>query len=247
MKKHLRKIIGTGIGGLLVLGTINAIIINHHSEIGGEVLYIRGLDEMDGLTHPGRVLATSRRLEKIEIQEEAAPEVSEAPAVRPQEEAPSAIAEDLQLELVEVINPKIWSKGLASTEFFGELLTANGSIESLIVNLPGKEEISISFAEMNGNVFQYDYAGEVYTGMLYQVDPKSYMVTLTNGPLEGTRMRFVDDFTPEQVAIKDALKEEHNLDVGYFGDNAPQATKKQSPAAEPALVEAQMVNFGTQV
>ena len=101
---------------------------------------------------------------------------------------------------------------------------------------------------MNGNVFQYDYAGEIYSGMLYQVDPKSFMVTLTNGPLEGTRLRFVEGFTPEQTEIKETLKEEHNLEVGFFGENPNQPKQnKKEEKVDPSLVEAQMINMDAQV
>lgn len=224
MKKHLKKVLGAAIGGFLGLGLLNAFIINHHSELTGQITYVKGLDEMYGVTQPGRILATNSNWKKIESSSDDTT-VSEAQYV-PQDQGtpPSAIAEDLSLGLVEVINPKLWAKGLPSSDFNGDLQTSNGTIESLSVNLPGREEISISFAEMNGNVFSYDYAGEIYSGMLYQVDPKSFMVTLTNGPLEGTRMRFVEEFTPEQVEIKETLKEEHNLEVGFFGDAPKQGS-----------------------
>jgi hypothetical protein len=58
------------------------------------------------------------------------------------------------------------------------------------VSLPNGEGLDVSFSEMTGNVFEYDVDGEVYSGMMYQVDQHAYMVTLTNGPLEGTRLRF---------------------------------------------------------
>ncbi len=221
MKKHLKKILGVTIGGFLGMGLLNAFIINHHSELTGQITYVKGLDEMYGITQPGRILATNSSWKKIESPENAIIEESE---IAPQDQGtPSpAIGESLSLGLVEVINPKLWAKGLPASEFNGDLQTSNGTIESLSVNLPGREEISISFAEMNGNVFQYDYAGEIYSGMLYQVDPKSFMVTLTNGPLEGTRMRFVEEFSPEQVEIKETLKEEHNLEVGFFGEDPKQ-------------------------
>ena len=244
MKKHLKKIMAAGIGGFVVLGMINAFIIGHHSEIDGNITYIKGLDEMYGMSQPGRVLATNSGWKKIEDE-------TTGTSVNTGEDsltdAPSAIGEDLQLGLVEVINTKIWSKGLPNTEFSGELQTTNGRIDSLTVNLPGKEEISITFAEMNGNVFQYDYSGEVYSGILYQVDPKSYMVTLTNGPLEGTRMRFVEDFSPEQVEIKETLKEEHNVEVGFFGENPKQTQPAQKKPSDPSLVEVQLFNMDAQV
>lgn len=227
MKKHLKKVLGTVIGGFLGLGLLNAFIINHHSELTGQITFVKGLDEMYGVTQPGRILATNSNWKKIESANNTyASEISSSS--QDQGTPPSAIEESLTLGLVEVINPKLWAKGLPNTDFNGDLQTSNGTIESLSVNLPGREEISISFAEMNGNVFQYDYAGEIYSGMLYQVDPKSFMVTLTNGPLEGTRMRFVEEFTPEQVEIKETLKEEHNIEVGFFGDDPKQEIKKKS-------------------
>ncbi|MFL5784567.1 MAG: hypothetical protein ACJ76H_08170 [Bacteriovoracaceae bacterium] len=249
MKKHLKKIMGLGIGVFLTIGCLNAFLISGHSELTGDITYVKGLDEMFGLTRPGRVLATNSRWQKIEeFKDVSSPVKDSGEAVTSPEMPAPAIAEQLSLDLVEVVNPKIWNKGIQNTQFQGELATSNGTIESLTVNLPGREEISISFAEMNGNVFQYDYAGEIYSGMIYQVDPKSYMVTLTNGPLEGTRMRFVDEFTPEQVEIKQTLKEENNIDVGFFGDNAKETVKEEkSPATDPSLVEAQMTNMDAQV
>jgi hypothetical protein len=249
MNKRLKKIIGFGIGGFLFLGTINAFMINHHSELGGNITYVKGLDEMYGITQPGRILATNSNWKKVESEEALQTTKPQVAAIGPQGEQASAIAidEELSLNLVEVINPKLWSRGLPSSEFSGDLETSEGRIQELSISLPGREEISISFAEMTGNVFHYDYAGEIYSGMLYQVDPKSYMVTLTNGPLEGTRLRFVESFSQEQIDINDTLKEEHNLEVGFFGEN-PKQPKENNKAEkiDPSLVEAQMINMGSQ-
>ncbi len=245
MKKSLRKIMYVGLGGFLCLGIVNAFIINNHSDLTG-ITYVKGLDEMYGIVQPGRVLATNSSWKKIENVQEINTIAYHDAAASEQGEPPAAIEESLNLELVEVINPKLWSRGLPSTEFDGDLSTSNGTIESFFVSLPGKEEISVSFAEMNGNVFQYDYAGEIYSGMLYQVDPKSYMVTLTNGPLEGTRLRFVSGFSDEQVEITQTLKEEHNLQIGFFGEN-PKAEIKDEKKIDPSVVEAQMMNMDAQV
>lgn len=248
MKTNLKKITGMGIGGFVILGIVNAFIISNHSELGGEITYVKGLDEMYGITQPGRVLATHSAWKKIET-DKSAVSVSESSDKKNIEVQPPgpAIAEDLKLNLVEVVNPKLWSKGLPTTEFEGDLETSNGRIENLSISLPEKEAISITYAEMNGHVFEYDFAGEIYSGMLYQVDPKSYMITLTNGPLEGTRLRFVEGFSDEQNEIKETLKEEHNLEVGFFGDNQPVKENKSDKAADPALVEAQMMNMEAQV
>lgn len=247
MRKHLKKTLGWGFAGVLILGIINTAIITHESTISG-ITFIKGLDEMYGITQPGRVLATKSSWKRIENDLNSYDVAETVPAAPPAPNEPeAAIGEDLQLELVEVINPKLWAKGLSNTDFSGELFTSRGTIEALTVQLPEKEEISISFAEMKGNVFQYDYAGEIYSGMLYQVDPKSFMVTLTNGPLEGTRLRFVEEFTPEQVEISETLKREHNIEMGFFGENrAPAATQKSKPA-DPNFVKAQLMNMDTSV
>jgi hypothetical protein len=245
MKKSLKKIMYAGLTGFLCLGIVNAFIINHHSDFSG-ITYVKGLDEMYGNVQPGRVLATNsawKKIENVEIKNTIAYHAVDS---SDQGEPPAAIDEDLQLDLVEVINPKLWSRGLPSTDFSGDLATSGGTIESLNVSLPGKEEISVSFAEMNGNVFQYDYAGEIYSGMLYQVDPKSFMVTLTNGPLEGTRLRFVAEFSNEQIEIGQTLKEEHNLEIGFFGEN-PKSEIKDDKKLDPSIVEAQMINMDAQV
>lgn len=246
MKKHLRKILVAGVGGFFLLGITNAFIISHQSELNGDITYVKGLDEMYGITQPGRILATKSNWEKIETPVIDEVVISRDKAIAVAAPGP-AINEDLRLELVEVINPKIWSKGLPNTEFAGDLETSGGRIESLSISLPEKEEISISYAEMNGNVFEYDYSGEIYSGMLYQVDPNSYMITLTNGPLEGTRLRFVTGFSPEQVEITHTLKDEHNLEVGFFGDNQPKPEVKEKTPVDPSLVKAQMMNMETQV
>jgi hypothetical protein len=245
MKKSLKKIMYAGFTGFLCLGIVNAFIINHLSDFSG-ITYIKGLDEMYGHVEPGRVLATNsgwKKLENVEVKNTIAYSSSNS---QEQNEPPSAIDEDLELDLVEVINPKLWARGLPNTDFAGDLSTTSGTIESLTINLPGKEEISVSFAEMNGNVFQYDYAGEIYSGMLYQVDPKSYMVTLTNGPLEGTRLRFVAGFSDEQVEISQTLKEEHNVQIGFFGENQKTETKDVKKI-DPSIVETQMMNMDAQV
>ncbi len=248
MKKHFKKIIGISMGAFLLLGMVNAFIISHNSELDGKITFVKGLDEMYGEVQPGRILATNSSWKKIETSDLKNTVAQADFDNNPQGEPPSAIDEELKLDLVEVINPKLWSRGLPSSEFTGDLETSQGRIQSLSITLPGREEISISFAEMNGNVFQYDYAGEIYSGMLYQVDPKSYMVTLTNGPLEGTRLRFVEGFNPEQIEIKNTLKEEHNLEVGFFGENPKQPKQvKKSENIDPSLVEAQMINMDAQV
>lgn len=215
----------------VVTGTYNAVVINSESHLSGsDVKFVKRLDEIYGVTVQGREVAASVNWQKL-APAKVAPKpkqivqtVSKV-AAAPEPSAPvdeipaAAVQEELTLSLVEVINPKKWQKGLPSTHFVGSLMANNGVIEELSVALPNGEGVSVSFSEMTGNVFEYDLNGELYSGMMYQVDQHAYMVTLTNGPLEGTRLRFSSQNpAEEQQQIQDALAV-NNVEVGNFGNN----------------------------
>ena len=202
-QKHKKQITALSFVTFLTLvGTYNSVVINTESILHSDAKFVKRLDEVYGVVKPGRMLAASTSWQKIEqpkpqlaptrpiIQEVSTRDSSISVTQAQETVATAAVQEELELSLVEVINPKKWSQGLNNTQFSGSLSTNNGTIESLSVSLPNGEGVSVSFSEMTGNVFEYDYNGELYSGMMYQVDQSSYMVTLTNGPLEGTRMRF---------------------------------------------------------
>jgi hypothetical protein len=141
--------------------------------------------------------------------------------------------------LVEVINPKKWEKGVKASDFGGSIATNNGIIESLSANLPENMNIEISFSEMTGNVFEYDLNGKVYSAMMYQVDQSSYMVTMTNGPLEGTRMRFAG----EAADTNTYLAETHNIEVGAFGEEMDAVQPEVEAETSIQTAEAASFNF----
>lgn len=218
----------------VLTGTYNAVVINSESHIDGtDVKFVKRLDEIYGVTVQGREVAATVTWQKLGpskiVQQpkqvvqtirkiEAAPQTS-----APVEETPvAAVQEELSLSLVEVINPKKWQNGLTSTQFNGSLTANQGVIEELSVALPNGEGLSVSFSEMTGNVFEYDFNGELYSGMMYQVDQHAYMVTLTNGPLEGTRLRFSSMQPGEAQANTEAALAQNNVDIGQFGNNADQ-------------------------
>lgn len=218
-------------------GTYNAVVINSESLLAeSDTKFVKRLDEIYGVTVSGREVAASMNWQKLTPKEVAEHKVKVAPqvvqTVSTTDAAPvsnadvipaAAVQEELSLNLVEVINPKKWQQGLTNTQFNGNLATNNGVIESLNVSLPNGEGVSVSFSEMVGNVFEYDLDGELYSGMMYQVDQTAYMVTLTNGPLEGTRMRFaVDTPVVEQQQTQEMLAENNNVDVGNFGQEQEQ-------------------------
>jgi len=183
------------------VGTYNAVVINAESEISGQDMrFVKRLDEVYGVITPGRMLAASttwKKLSPIEYKKDPIVQVvqridSAGSEVKSESEpaVAAAVQEELNLSLSEVINPRKWQGPLASSDFSGSLNTRDGIIENLNISIAGEEPISISFSEMSGNVFEYDMNGEVYTGMIYQVDQSAYIITLTNGPLESTRLRF---------------------------------------------------------
>lgn len=218
----------------VVTGTYNAVVINSESHLtGSEVKFVKRLDEIYGVTVQGREVANSVSWQKLasapklalrkEIIQTVSNKVAAPETSVPDESIPvAAVQEDLTLSLVEVINQKKWQNGLPNTQFSGSLVANNGVIEELSVALPNGEGVSVSFSEMTGNVFEYDLNGELYSGMMYQVDQYAYMVTLTNGPLEGTRLRFsAQSAESQQQDIQNSLAAS-DVEVGQFGNNAEQ-------------------------
>jgi hypothetical protein len=231
MNSMNRMIASVAFGLFVLVGTYNSVVINSESHISGtDVKFVKRLDELYGVTVPGREVAASVTWKKLApspllakqpgIINQKISTVASAPAqetpVAP--ETVAAVQEELTLSLVEVINPKKWLNGLPASQFNGSLSTNQGVIENLSVSLPNGEGVSVSFSEMTGNVFEYDLDGELYSGMMYLVDQNAYMVTLTNGPLEGTRLRFSNMQPVEEQQQNEQTLAENNVDVGSFGN-----------------------------
>jgi len=228
MKTQNHKLTLLSISGLFVLcGLYNALVINADSQIKSSQ-FEKHLSELQGTVVHGRKIAASKitwqklspvKTPVINTNSEAAPTYSDVIAE-------AAVQEELQMSLTEVINPMKWKDGVSG--FSGSLATNNGVIESLQVSLPGVESLSVNFSEMSGNVFSYEMNGEELSGMMYQVDQNSYMVTLTNGPLEGTRLRFSTESAPvDQVA-------EAKVEVGNFGEELKLQDQQMQQEAEQA-------------
>lgn len=236
------SVIATGL--FMVVGTYNAVVINSESSIiSGQMKFVKRLDEVYGVTQSARGAAStnwqkiSTDIKKIpsvshQISNYSKPSVDSSPSPEKLDVlAPAAAVQaELNLTLTEVVNTKKWEKGLANTEYSGSLNTNGGVIESLSVTLPNGEGVSVSFSEMAGNVFEYDIGGELYSGMMYQVDQTSYMVTLTNGPLEGTRLRFTGEASLEQQeeALTAQIDAEQNVDMNAYSNNG-QDTAQAAP------------------
>jgi hypothetical protein len=256
-----KKLTFSILGFVTLVGVYNAVVINSHSQVA-EGKFLKRLDEMTGETIQGRSTASvkwhkldnpsvvktriesPKRLPRLQN----IPEPVETPVQ--QEEKVSAIQEDVKMNLVEVVNPTKYKQGVPSSQFSGNISVSNGVIDSLNVALPNAEGFSIAFSELTGNVFEYDYADGKYSAMMYQVDANSYMVTLSNGPLEGTRLRFAGELSVEQQDTEQKLAENHQVEIGAFGNQseAPEVAQMQeaNEIPTPEVMQAQSVNLETE-
>lgn len=234
-KKFLGSVL---LGAFVVTGLYNAVVMNSESNLSSDMRLVKRLDEMYGVTTQGRKLASNTTWSKIKPLAVKTGSFAVAPTnsvenkVIVTEASEAAIQEELTLGLIEVVNAQKWQQGLATSQFNGSLTANNGVIEALSVSLPDGQGLSINFSELNGNVFNYEMAGQEFSGMLYQVDQNSYMVSLTNGPLEGTRLRFGGEATSE---IKESLQQnlaENNIEAGSFGSEGAPVTEDAAPKAE---------------
>jgi hypothetical protein len=257
----------------VAVGTYNSVVINSDSFMDSQnVRFVKRLDEINGITTSGRRLANSeggewvklkalpkkQPLKIVQDQVKFASSSTRSESVSdaaPAGEIEAAIKEDLSLELTEVFNAKKYATAPQAGQFSGTLTTTDGVIDSISVSLPNNEGLNISFSELNGNVFEYEYDSQVLSGMMYQMDKSSYMVTLTNGPFEGTRLKFnkkgESDFdignNAEELALNDAQNDFGSvynddgtqLDVGTFGaEQAPQVDVAQGE------MQAEEVSYG---
>lgn len=261
---HKKKMITAFTTGFLVItGTYNAVVINSESQISGaEIRFVKRLDEIYGVVESGREVAASVSWKKLtptvthtlqKMKQEQVTRVVQAAPARAEEVSndipvSAAVQSDLNLNLTEVINPNKWKQGLSNTQFSGSLSTSNGVIESLDVSLPNGEGVSVSFSEMTGNVFEYDFNGELYSGMMYQVDQTSYMVTLTNGPLEGTRLRFVGEPSVDQQNLADNQPyQDYNPESDMTGTQEAYAQEEQVSNVQPPMDQDQAYSYDQQL
>ena len=272
--RHKLKQIMTGLtfGFLVVTGTYNAIVINSESGISSDNMrFAKSIDEVYGTALSRREVAAAmpwqklsikqasifrvrnkrnKRLDKLKESSSVALSGSESFASEAPAQSQAAVQDDLSLNLTAVINPKKWKEGLNNSQFSGTLAANSGVIESLSVSLPNGEGISVSFSEMTGNVFEYDLGGDLFSGMMYQDNQNSYVVRLTNGPLEGTLLTFTGEPTFEsQIQQEDsqrALAESSEGEAGVEqAEQAPQQEIAQQdqeivqPEVQPENVDAQ--------
>jgi hypothetical protein len=236
------------------LGIYNSVMINSADFLQTpHPRFVKRLDEMKGEVKVGRIVANQGMWVNLGDMKPAIQNMAKLPKrdmVRVAQSSSTgsnevvdassqaAINDDLELTVVEVFSAKKFPKTLQANEVSGSLKTQAGTLDSLSVQLPNNESISISSAEMVGNVFEYDSEGETLSGMIYEMGQGAYMVTLTNGPFEGTRMKFQAPKSEEVLAEEAQGREEAEqvsaeapapimnddgtqMEVGTFGATQP--------------------------
>ncbi len=202
-----------------VIGTYNSVVIDSKSVLdNAHHSLVKRLDH-EGVNRPARMVASTVKWQKIRPvapQKQVAIIRQELTPAQNSIAAEAVVSEDLNLVLVEVINPEKFKDGLASTDFSGMLTTNGGQIETLEVSLPEGLGVSVSYSEISGNVFEYESNGETQSGMVYQVDQNAYMVSFTAGAMAGTRLRF-QSTEAIQTETQNTELADASSDVGQFG------------------------------
>lgn len=192
--------------GFLVVSAYTSVSINSDAFMNdNEIKFVKRLDELNG--HTVRSVASVQPM-NLSFGNTPAPALAKLPQLgqrslvsrvknffkaEDNNEAPkvkAAIMQELDLTLTEVYSPKKYNVPLTKEQFEGSLRANNGIIESMEVRLPGDEGMSISNIEMNGNIFTCKIGDEKYSGMIFTTDNKSFMVSFTEGNMEGTRFKF---------------------------------------------------------
>jgi hypothetical protein len=124
---------------------------------------------------------------------------------KPVPEKFNLFTESLNLELVEITNPLIWSEG--SPEFSGYLYIEDGEIQEINIKIMDHVDVSIFGAEMHGNSFKYYQNNEEMHGLIYQVDQYSYMMNFA----DGTQLKFKK--TQEQIEAEEIIRMGSSVDT----------------------------------
>jgi len=204
------KYLGTGLSLALLISTIyNSVQMGNENFINTQdTKFVKRLDELNGTFEPGHIQhdeislaqATPVKVEKKK------PTLKKTVAAAPAPQAPRdekffqpAIKEEKDLVLVEFFNARKYNQVLKNNSVDGSLYVDNGTIQSFEVELPEGESISIVNADLKGNTFEYMEDGFMRSGLIYEAGKGVYMVTLTTGNYEGSRLKFQDRGLASQV------------------------------------------------
>jgi len=118
--------------------------------------------------------------------------------------------QELSLPLTEAYgrDTKKFPNGISTSEISGRIELKDGNIESLDVTIKG-ETIAVNYSELKGNSFSYKMEGDdCYGALIPTPDKRVYMVELTGGPLDKTRLMFGKSKNTQTQAAAAPVKEE---------------------------------------
>jgi hypothetical protein len=222
---------------LAVSGVYNTVVLKNDSFMAYDsgVKFVKRLDEIQGRITIGRMAASTKSWTKLAPKQAVKKEVKkianiapkkiekkEFKQVKPVNVPEPAIKGDLDLTVSNVF----FKQPLKQGSFTGSARTVDGVIEEIYVSLPEGDQIEINTNErMVGNVFQYEdsLTGDIRSGMLYEVKPGTYMVTLTGDKdyrYSGVRIEF-QAANGAEVAYSDEYYES-TQSWGMNGQNQPE-------------------------
>lgn len=171
----------------LTVGLYNSLYINHESSItSSDLKKFKRLDEMLGEVVIARKIASEATPLKPIVQ---APKFEKVIPDEVDVKPTSAIEGELNLKMRSIQAPINSNVKVEIPN--GVLVAKNGIIEVLSFDLSEDEKILIEGAIITGNVFSYNYNGEVLDGMIYQEQGSVYHIRFTNGPLAGIKASFI--------------------------------------------------------
>ena len=214
-----------GFAALVMMGLYNSLLIKNDSFMAYDsgVKFVKRLDELNGKVTVGRLAASTQKWSKLAPKKivkkkqikkvatiEAVVEEAEEELVEPSNIPEPAIKGDLDLTV-----SNVFFKGpLKQGSFSGSARTVDGVIEEIFVSLPNGDQIEINTRDrMVGNVFQYEdsVTRDIRSGMLYEVKPGTYMVTLTNDTkFKGARIEFTSQAGSEIAYSEDYYQSTQN-------------------------------------
>lgn len=143
------------------------------------------------------------------------------------------IEEDLSLNLVEFFDPKTNDGVLGSQQVRGRLNVVQGQIQELSFDLAHGPRVSLSSSSFQGNNFRYTYEGREHRGMIYPLNKNEYMVTLSDGPLSGARLKYFVENEVQDYQADVEIAQDQNLERNAEGFEAEFAEENREEGSVP--------------
>jgi len=115
---------------------------------------------------------------------------------------------ELNLQAAEFFAPSV-GKEIKGEELSGQLTVEDGKIKQIFIQINSDQykelkttSISITAAQLMGNVFQYSMDNENYSGTIHDIgEGETYLVSFMNGPFEGIRAKFMTNL-PDSSSVQ---------------------------------------------